>query len=207
MSTLRIRLANFFAAQSLRGRQPCRFVRIICRWISRFIMEFRANDEYPYADTRFANWKETDEEISDSLNFIVRRSTSYMAWLVKVKCGRRLRLPIPRRKNRRPDENNFDARHWDEILEYKPNGWQRIPKEGWMTVERPNHDKSPHFIGIIAGEGEYGQLVWLVDTQPRSEHDETPCWRVWTYEKFQKVERFIPMSEDANVVWYREPKK
>ena len=205
MSTLRIRLANFFAAQSLRGRQPCRFVRIICRLIYRFIMEFRANDEYPYADMRFADWPETDEEISDWWNFIVRRSTSYMAWLIKAECGIRLKLPTPGK--RESGENPFDARHWDEILEYKPNGWQRIPKEGWMTVERPDRNESPHFIGIIADEGEYGQLVWLVDAQPRSEHDETPCWHVWTYEKFRKTERFIPMSEDADVVWYREPKK
>ena len=30
--------------------------------------------------------------------------------------------------------------------------------------------------------------------------------RVWTYEDFQKVDYYMPASEESGVVWYREPK-
>ena len=124
MSSLKIIIANFFAKQSCSAWQPNRVVRKICRKEYRFIMETGAklraysnvNDEfraksYPYEDIDFANWPESDGDfytlITDSGNFVIRHSTSYMAWLMKKHCGGWPKLPIP--GERKPGEHSFEA--------------------------------------------------------------------------------------------------
>lgn len=86
MSTFKIKVANFFARESCAAWQPKRIIRIIYRHIYRFIMETGA-EEYPYANLDFAKWQESDSNfytlITDSSNFVIRRSTSYVAWMMK----------------------------------------------------------------------------------------------------------------------------
>ena len=128
MSTFnKIKVANFFARQSCAAWQPIRIIRVICRHIYRSIMESGAK-EYPYANPKFANWQESDGNfytlVTDSSGFVIRRSTSYVAWLMKKHCGSSPKLPKP--GPRKPGEHRFDAKHWGEILEY--NGWQKVSK-------------------------------------------------------------------------------
>lgn len=218
MSSLKVKIANFFAKQSCSAWQSNRVVRKVCRNVYRFIMETgpslrtydNVNDEfraksYPYEDAEFANWPESDGDfytlITDSDNFVIRRSTSYIAWLMKKHCGGWPKPPIP--GERKPGEHNFDAKHWDEVLEF--NGWQKVSKEDWPTWQNMNDDD--HFIGIIADEGEFGQLVWFVGASVEEDFKTPIEWRVWTYENFKKVDRMIPATEETGVVWYREPKK
>ena len=115
MSTFKIKVANFFARESCAAWQPKRIIRIIYRHIYRFIMETGA-EEYPYADPDFAKWQESDGNfytlITDSSNFVIRRSTSYVAWMMKKYCGSSPKLPKP--GPRKPGEHRFDAKHWGE---------------------------------------------------------------------------------------------
>ena len=98
MSTFKIKIANFFARQSCAAWQPNRIIRVICRHIYLFIMETDAK-EYPYADLNFANWPESDGNfytlVTDSSGFVIRHSTSYMAWLMKKHYGSLPKLPKP----------------------------------------------------------------------------------------------------------------
>ena len=88
MSTLKINLANFFAKQSCSAWQKNRIVRKICRDTYRLIMETGAAN-YPYANSDFANWPESDGDsytlVTDSSNFVIRHSASYIAWMMKKK--------------------------------------------------------------------------------------------------------------------------
>ena len=204
MSTLKLRLANHFAKKSCPAWQPRRAVRKINRKLYRFLMEFRAKD-YPYADPDFAPWPESDGDfytlITDSANFVIRRSTSYVAWLMKRHCGEWPKLPVP--GERKPGEHKFDARHWDEILEF--NGWQRITDEH-RPVQQDAID-GIHYVGIMPNEGEFGQLLWFVGVEMEYKFN-TPCrWHVWTYEDFRKKDFFIPASKESGIIWYREPTK
>ena len=111
------------------------------------------------------------------------------------------KLPTP--GERKSGEHSFDAKHWDEVLEF--NGWQKVPKEGWPTWQ--NMNDGDHFIGIIADEGEFGQLVWFVGASVEPDFKTPIEWRVWTYKNFKKVGYMIPASEKSKVIWYREPPK
>ena len=159
MSTFnKIKVANFFARQSCAAWQPNRIVRVICRHIYRFIMENGA-EEYPYANPKFANWQESDGNfytlVTDSSGFVIRRSTSYVAWMMKKHCGSSPKLPKP--GPREPGEHRFDAKHWGEILEY--NGWQKVSKADWPSYYDIRIDR--RFIGVIADADEFGLLVWF----------------------------------------------
>lgn len=208
MSTLKIRIANFFAKQSCSAWQSNRVIRNICRKVYRTIMELGATS-YPYARTDFAGWPESDGElytlITDSANFVIRHSPSYMAWLMKKHCGGWPKLPVP--GERKPGEHNFDAKHWDEVLEF--NGWQRV--SGCYEPKMSDAINDTHFIGVIADEGEFGQVVWFngVDMAYDRELDieYVDNWDVSTYKDFQRVDYLIPASEKSGVVWYREPIK
>ena len=210
MSILKIKVANFFAKQSCPAWQSHRFIRKICRKTYRFIMEFRAKD-YPYADPDFAPWPESDGEfytlITDSANFVIRRSTSYIAWMMKKYCGGWPKLPTP--GERLPGEHKFDAKHWDEVLKF--NCWQR--SAGWPIPTEIDVEMGRHYIGIIPDEGEFGQLVWFVDLKmgfvdnPPFEFNMPYSWHVWTYKDFQKKDYSIPASRVSKIIWYREPAK
>ena len=160
MSTLKINLANFFAKQSCSAWQKNRIVRKICRDTYRLIMETGAAN-YPYANSDFADWPESDGDsytlVTDSCNFVIRHSASYIAWMMKKHCGGWPKLPVP--GERKPGEHNFDAKHWNEVLEF--NGWQELSEYEWPEMADDIDDT--HYIGIMPNEGEFGQLVWLVD--------------------------------------------
>lgn len=202
MSTFnKIKVANFFARQSCAAWQPIRIVRVICRHIYRYIMEHGAK-EYPYANPKFADWQESDGNfytlVTDSSGFVIRRSTSYVACLMKKHCWSSPKLPKP--GPRKPGEHRFDAKHWGEILEY--NGWQKVSKADWPSY----HDIriGRHFIGIIADADEFGLLVWFknagFDLTSRYE-----TWIVSTYKDFKEQSLEIS-SEKSSIIWYCEPK-
>ena len=201
MSTFnKIKVANFFARQSCAAWQPNRAIRAICRHIYRFIMETGAK-EYPYADLRFANWPESDGNfytlITDSSGFVIRRSTSYVAWMMKKYCGSSPKLPKP--GPRKPGEHRFDAKHWGEILEY--NGWQKI-----QEADRPSYQDigESRFIGVMPDADEFGLLVWLTAASVTFTGSPTR-WFVSTYKNFKEQNLEIPVSKKSGVIWYREP--
>lgn len=214
MSTFKIKVANFFAKNSCSAWQSSRPIRIISRKIYRFVMEAGAK-EYPYADMNFANWPESDEDgsyslVSDSCGFVIRRSPSYIAWKIKQTTGKWPKLPVPGK--RAPGEHSFDAKHWDEVLEF--NGWQRLGNPREFSVL----DGVP-YVGIIADWGEFGQLVWLETLEKECGYDyddvlndffledHSVCgWKVSTYEDFRKVNFTISSSRGIDVVWYAGPR-
>lgn len=201
MSSLKIMVANFFAKQSCAAWQSNRVIRKICRKAYRLIMESGAKS-YPYKNTDFANWPESDGDfytlITDSANFVIRHSTSYVAWMMKKYCGGWPKLPVP--GPRMPGEHKFDAKHWDEVLEF--NGWQRVSKASWPT--QLDTEKGIHFIGIQANEGEFGQLFWFVGHE-EDDFREISYWHTVTYYFSMETRVPIPASEKAGIVWYRQP--
>ena len=202
MSTFnKIKVANFFARQSCAAWQPIRIIRVICRHIYRFIMETGAK-EYPYANLDFANWPESDGNfytlVTDSSGFVIRRSTSYIAWLLKKRYGSSPKLPKP--GPRKPGEHRFDAKHWGEILEY--NGWQKVSKADWPSYYDIRIDR--HFIGVVPDADEFGLLVWLTAASVTFTGSPTR-WFVSTYKNFKEQCLEIPVSEKSSVIWYREP--
>lgn len=203
MSNFKIRVANFFAKNSCDMWQKVGIIRRICRKLYRNIMEKGAKS-YPYDNPEFANWPESDEIgkytlVSDSDGFVIRRSTSYINWLIKTEISQHLKLPTPGK--RLPGEHKFDAKHWDEILEY--NGWK---KETPIMSDSINQT---HFVGIIPDDGEFGQLVWFRECDV--DHDRklgvfyVKGWETITYERFHKSSRYIS-ADDKNIIWYRQPK-
>ena len=202
MSTFnKIKVANFFARQSCAAWQPIRIIRVICRHIYRYIMEHGAK-EYPYANPKFADWQESDGNfytlVTDSSGFVIRRSTSYVAWMMKKYCGSSPKLPKP--GPRKPGEHRFDAKHWGKILEY--NGWQKI-----QETDRPSFqdicDKR-RFIGVMPDADEFGLLVWLTAASITFTGSPTK-WTVSTYMDFKEQCLEIPVSEKSGIIWYREP--
>ena len=177
MSSLKIMVANFFAKQSCAAWQSNRVIRKICRKAYRLIMESGAKS-YPYKN--------------------IRHSTSYVAWMMKKYCGVWPKLPVP--GPRMPGEHKFDAKHWDEVLEF--NGWQRVPKASWPT--QLDTEKGIHFIGIQANEGEFGQLFWFVGHE-KDDFREVGYWHTVTYYFSMETRVPIPASEKAGIVWYRQP--
>ena len=157
--------------------------------------------EYPYANPKFADWQESDGNfytlVTDSSGFVIRRSTSYVAWMMKKHCGSSPKLPKP--GPRKPGEHRFDAKHWGEILEY--NGWQKIQEADRPSYQDVCNDR--RFIGIIADADEFGLLVWFENAG----FDITGSpnrWLVSTYKDFKEQCLEIP-SEKSSIIWYREP--
>lgn len=149
-SNFKIKVANFFAKNSCDKWQKIGVIRKVSRKIYQRIMENKATN-YPYDNQDFANWPESDKKgeytlIADSDGFVIRRSTSLINWLVKKEVGQHLKRPVP--GERLPGEHAFDAKHWDELLEY--NGWERKAPCPYDCV------LGTHFVGIIPGEGEFG---------------------------------------------------
>ena len=157
-------------------------------------MESSRSNDYPYENTDFANWPESDGDfytlITDSANFVIRRSTSYIAWMMKKHCGGWPKLPAPGK--REPGEHSFDAKHWGEVLEF--NGWQKVSMENWPTLHDQQEDN--HFIGIIADEGKFGQLVWFVGAEAKEDLRTPIYWHVWTYRDFKKADYTIPQHRE-----------
>ena len=201
MSTFnKIKVANFFARQSCAAWQPIRIIRVICRHIYRYIMEHGAK-EYPYANPKFADWQESDGNfytlVTDSSGFVIRRSTSYVAWLMKKHCWSSPKLPKP--GPRKPGEHRFDAKHWGEILEY--NGWQKVSKADWPSYYDIRIDR--RFIGVMPDADEFGLLVWLTAASITFTGSPTK-WIVSTYKDFKEQSLEIS-SEKSSIIWYREP--
>lgn len=201
MSTLKINLANFFAKQSCSAWQKNRIVGKLCRDTYRLIMETGATN-YPYANSDFANWPESDGDsytlVTDSCNFVIRHSASYVAWMMKKHCGGWPKLPVP--GERKPGEHNFDAKHWNEVLEF--NGWQELSEYEWP--EMADDSDGTHYIGIMPGEGEFGQLVWFMYAGS-GDSKKPGKWCVLTYQDLKEQGLILKASADTGITWYREP--
>lgn len=194
MSSLKISVANFFAKNSCTAWQKSRPIRKTCRKIYRFIMETGAT-EYPYKNPEFAPWPEDDGKdtyclVTDSDNFVIRRSPSFIAWKIKRTIGKWPKLPIP--GPREEGEHAFDAKHWDEVLDYN----------GWVRQKRGPMDTGSFYIGILKDEGEFGQLVWLDRIETKVFFK---LWIVSTYKDFKEIQYGIPSNNDL-VIWYAKAK-
>lgn len=209
---IKIRLANFFAKNSISASQPNRTIRKVCRSVYRFIMETGGKKDtktgaksYPYANPYFASWPESDNKrfytlITDSAGFVIRHSASYVAWRIKCATGKWPVRPIP--GPREPGEHAFDAKHWDELLEY--NGWLRCEHV------KAKFARDFNFIGIIPDEGEFGEVVWLEEiiTAPIAKKKRVipGSFAVTaTYENFAETSIRINLDDDE-VIWYGRPK-
>lgn len=182
-------LANLFARFSVRRWNKIRVLRGVCRaayrgmgniyiaWRRRkypTIAKFGilANTyPWPYCDPKFAPWEEDDRPetytlITDPANFVVRRSTSYVAWKIFELTGR---WPLERGN----DGTVFHAKYWQEFL--RLNGYAK-------EVEHPERGK--HYVGIIPDEGEFGQVVWFEGLSLLSCPD-LPIYTVSTYVDFE----------------------
>lgn len=207
MSTLKIDVANFFAKSSCPAWNSIAPLRRISRLVYRKIMETGAED-YPYADPDFANWPESDEPgkyslVSDSDNFVIRHSPSYVNWLVQKKLHRHLKRPEP--GPRKAGERAFDAKHWGEILEF--NGWTKLTGNRHPMLS--DAINKTHFIGVIPEEGENGQLVWFIDVAMEYLADlDLDCvsgWYVTTYRDGERKYYVIPATSCDQIIWYMEP--
>lgn len=125
----------------------------------------------PYSDPNFAPWEEDDREesytlITDPANFVIRRSTSYVAWKIFELTGR---WPLERGN----EGKIFHAKYWQEFL--RLNGCDKI-------VTQP--ERGHYYVGIIPSEGEFGQVVWFEGLSPLSCSD-LPIYTVSTYTDFK----------------------
>lgn len=126
---------------------------------------------WPYSDPKFAPWEEDDQPetytlVSDPAGFVIRRSTSYVAWKIFELTGR---WPLER-----GDEGKiFHAKYWQEFLAL--NGYNKV-------VAQP--ERGRHYVGIIPSEGEFGQVVWFEGLSPLSCSD-LPIYTVSTYTDFK----------------------
>ena len=69
--------------------------------------------------------------------------------------------------------------------------------------EMADDSDGTHYIGIMPGEGEFGQLVWLVDATEGDNN--TPAeWYVWTYQDLRKQNLTLPVATTSNIIWYRD---
>lgn len=212
-----LRLANFFAKYSCTRWNQSRLARRCCRAgyraLSTIVTKLRrfeaykiaapareikhavtlapadANNSYPwpYCDPEFAPWEEDDSPdgynlITDPANFVIRRSTSYCAWKIYEATGR---WPT----NHGSERRRFDARDWEEFLQMN-----------YCYRRRSGEDVLDHAVGIIADEGEFGQVVWLESIHVSFESGQRHAYyRVSTYKDFRYQERTI--KDPDNIVW------
>lgn len=158
-------LANFLAKYALPRWNKCRPLRKVCRsmlyamcrlYAAHWRSEFKDvigtgwtcnTYPWPYSDPKFAPWEEDDRPetytlVSDPAGFVIRRSTSYVAWKIFELTGR---WPLERGN----EGKIFHAKYWQEFLAL--NGYDKV-------VAQPEHGR--HYVGIIPSEGEFGQVVW-----------------------------------------------
>lgn len=139
---------------------------------------------WPYSDPKFAPWEEDDRPetytlVSDPAGFVIRRSTSYVAWKIFELTGR---WPLER-----GDEGKiFHAKYWQEFL--RLNGYDQI-------VERPLRRRR-RYVGIIPDEGEFGQVVWFEDIL---DCRGTPVYMASTYENFRY--KFYHNYDVTKAIW------
>lgn len=129
---------------------------------------------WPYSDPRFADWEEDDRGktytlISDQAGFVIRRSTSYVAWKIYELTGR---WPTERGS----DGEIFHAKYWQKFLGL--NGFTKF-------VARPEPGK--HYVGIIPDEGEFGQVVWFEGMTDATKPGMGPGYAISTYWNFEYV--------------------
>ena len=197
-------LANFFARFSVGRWNKNRILRKICRKVYRGMgslyvicrrWRYRGQElpegtitntyPWPYRDPRFAPWEEDDRTesytlITDPANFVIRRSTSYIAWKIFELTGK---WPLERGDRSR----TFHAKYWQEFL--RLNGYTE-------SVEQP--ERGHHYVGICPEEGEFGQLFWLEDVNAEKG---VPLYTVSTYVNFHYRADFN--YEARGVTWVK----
>ena len=189
----KIPIANFFAKYSCTKWNKIRVIRVTFRITYHAIMEIGAVD-YPYANREFAKWPESGTTaIVDAWGFVIRHCTSYCAWMVWRCTGKGLKKPKP--GFRKPGENAWDAKHWDELLLY--NGWQPVNDLSSLVAKR--NIPGCCCIGLIPDEGRYGLVVWLEDI----EGNELRCTELHytTYRKYF-METGKINARSTRVTWY-----
>lgn len=101
---------------------------------------------WPYRDPTFGNYgEEVDTLVVDQLGFVIRHSTSYCAYRLKVALGY-----WPKRKQRK----RYDAKNWQEYL--SDLGFTEV-------VDCPDDEHC--YIGIKPDYGEFGLVVWFEHVQ------------------------------------------
>lgn len=156
---------------------------------------------WPYADPDFPGFPEDEDAlVTDPAGFVIKRSTSYMAWCIYCYTGR-----WPRR--RAYEGKRYDAKDWGEFLEL--NGFRSLKGERpWIDHAMPFLDA---YIGINPKAGEFGQLYWLggIDRAGNyahygsaGEHQPNELGYVCaTYAGFKPLACWIA-QDDPDVVWY-----
>lgn len=168
-----------------------------------------ANNTYPwpYCDPEFAPWEEDDSPdgyslITDPADFVIRRSTSYCAWKIYEATGR---WPT----NRDSEHLDSDARDCEESLQmdrdrerrrFDARDWEEFLQMNYCYKRPSGEDALEYAVGIIADEGEFGQVVWLESIYVSFESGQRQVYyRVSTYKDFQYKE--YTLKDPDNIVW------
>lgn len=153
---------------------------------------------YPYPEG-FAPWPEDDGIVEpgesaqgrgyaiiiDSMGFVVNRSTSYVAFKIYERTGRRLV---------RPDRETYHAKNWAKLLE--TNGFRKVSKLDVRSAKGS-------FVGIIVQDGEFGQVVWLEKTLVTYLHEGEIITQVCsTYRNFEFLLEYHDLGDEA-LIWYQ----
>lgn len=148
---------------------------------------------WPYHDPRFAAWEEDDSLegynlITDPAGFVIRRSTSYLAWKIYEATGR---WPTSRGAN---SKQRFDAKDWEEFLGM--NYFRRVEVENLMPY--PENC----FVGVIPDQGEFGQVIHLERVYISFRNGvRQASYYVSTYEDFQYKEYRLSEQEARKITW------
>lgn len=182
-------MANFLARYSTRKWNRSRILRVMCRLLYRkmgelYIFWHRVAHgghgdgwpintyPWPYVDPRFAPWEENDTIcdytlVTDSANFVIRRSASYVAWKIFELTGRW----IKKREDR--SGGSCHAKDWQKLLAL--NGYDEV-------VEYP--ERGHNYVGILSHYGELGLVVWFEGINALSQPGHE-MYIVTTYDNFQ----------------------
>ena len=213
---------NFFAKYSVSKWDKFLPTRIICRKSFRSIagmrswairnfphsMELpylrskltgaRVVNTYPYPEG-FAPWPEDDgiilpgeptegrgyTLISDRFGFVANHSTSYVMHKI---------YETIRRVLRRPDADKYHAKLWGKLLE--ANGFREV--DGYTIIHTEGY-----FVGVRAGDGEFGQVLWLEEVvKSQTKGGETTTYVCSTYRNRRFTLEYYD-SQDSETIWYQ----
>lgn len=154
---------------------------------------------WPYVEENFANWPEDDTTgqytlVTDPVGFVVHHSTSYCAWKLRELTGH---WPMQRRPG-----VTYHAKYWQNFLSL--NGYNQ-------TIETPLYNLHGYNIGIIPGEGEFGQLLWYeheLTSWGEKCADGVTYGRVegfvcTTYQEHRFCVRQVSLEEAKQIIWIK----